>query len=382
MTGGSLSGVYEGMIEFGDNLSKLKNVGELGEVFGDIAKSLKDVPIVGAIFTLLDIFKDGIGIVFASIIDTIYSAITNILNDVLNLKDGFLRQVGEAGLKGIWGVFKSILTLGGWFDWIGDGESDKTLEKDTELLTASNEALKRSIDHLSKVIGETAVVNAKAEYERQKKLLNESEANTLEMMQRSAQAYKRGFGGSHSSIYRINEEITADEWKRVSGITGKNITGAADFFMLSSEEMRKVALELPDVYGRIKAIADDGHKDAAQYMDEYIEFAEQREELEKQYKETLTNISFDGLKDEFREALLDMDMSAEDFAENLNELLKDAVADGIMDKYSDDIQEWYDMWAKAMEDGRIDAAEQAMLNAKRDTIYKNIAKTFFYESFS
>ena len=86
--------------------------------------------------------------------------------------------------------------------------------------------------------------------------------------------------------------------------------------------MAKLAEEDTTLYSKIKGLADDGYKDAAQYMDEYITYYKQLEELENAYNEKLTNTSFDSVRDNFKSALLDMESDAEDFANSFEKMMQ------------------------------------------------------------
>ena len=383
MASGSLSGAFEGFKEIADSASKIS--GKIGEAFSKVSDKLQSVPIIGWIIAIIDIFKDGLSVVIEGLLDAIFGAITGIIDDILS--GDFFITLGESLFKGIMGIFKSIFTMGGLFDWWGGGESDETLHEDIERLTATNEALQRAIENLTDVMEDSAVKDAAELYQQQKELLDESEANTQEMMRRSGAAYSNGFlgiGGEHSSNHDINEGMSSSDWSRISSIVGKTINSAGAFWTLSSEEMRKLAMEAPDLYAKIKGLADDGHENAAQYMDDYIEYAKQREELEEAYYEKLTNVSFDTLRDEFKSALTDMEMSAEDFANNFNNLLVDAIAEALMtDKYDPMIKDLYEKWAQFMEDGELTDEELEELQRDRDNIYNSMDKDRqFIETFS
>lgn len=382
LASGSVSGAYEGMIELGKNAEKIG--GKLGEAFGKVADKLKSVPIIGWIASIIDIFKDGLSVVIGGILDAVFNAVSGIIGDILS--GDLFKTIGESLLQGIGKIFDAI-TFGGFSSWFGSGESDKTLEEDIERLTATNEALQRAIENLTDVMEDSAVKDAAELYQQQKELLDESEANTQEMMRRSGAAYSNGFlgiSGEHSSNHNINKGMSSSDWSRISSIVGKTINSAGAFWTLSSEEMRKLAMEAPDLYAKIKGLADDGHKNAAQYMDEYIEYAKQREELEEAYYEKLTNVSFDTLRDEFKNALTDMEMSATDFANNFNNLLVDAIAEALMtDKYDPMIKDLYEKWAQFMEDGELTDEELEELQRDRDNIYNSMDKDRqFIETFS
>lgn len=369
LSSGSLSGAYDGLIQFGKGAKD--RGGKLGEVFGKLADSLEKVPIVGEILSIIDMFKDGISVVISGILDAVFNAVSGIIDDIFS--GDLFRTIGESILSGIGKIFDA-LTWGGFSSWFGSGESDKNLEKDIELLTATNEALKIAIENLTDKLDDAAMTDAADLYEAQKKLLAESESNTQEEMRRSGAAYSNGFlgiGGKHSSNTKINDAMSRAEWSRISKIVGKAVYSAGDFWNLTSEQMRKVATDAPDLYGKIKDYANDGHKDASKFMDEYIEYAKQREELEQAYYEKLTNFSFDSLRDEFKSCLTDMEMSAADFTENFNKMLIDSIAEALMtNKYDPMIKKLYEKWAKYMEnDGKLDEDEIKELQKDKADIY-------------
>lgn len=228
--------------------------------------------------------------------------------------DGFIENVFGNVFKAVGNVFKTLT-----FGLIGNTESDPHLLEDIERLTLSNQDLINSLDNLAEKLEDSAVADATDIYEQQKKNIEDQIANTQEMMQRSAAAYSNGFlgiGGTHSSNKKIDEAMSAEDWKRVSEAAGVSVTSASDFWNLTSEQMYNVANNATDLYSKIKQYADDGYQDASQYMDEYIEYWKQLEELEDAYREKLTDTSFDSVRDEFKNSLLDMESDAEDFAEN------------------------------------------------------------------
>lgn len=327
----------------------LSQIGSLASGFIDIFTEAgnKIGGIIGAVFSLLDaIDKQGID----GFVGNIFKSIANVWVDIFE-------KFSIPGLLGI--------------DFGGD--SDENLERDIEYLTQSNEDLKNALDNLSEKMDKASVTDASDIYEVQRENILKQEANTLEAMQRSAAAYSNGFlgmGGSHSTNKKIDESMSASEWKRVSDIVGKSVSNAGQFFQLSSKQMAKLAEEDTALYSKIKSLADDGYRNAAQYMDEYITYYKQLEELENAYNEKLTNTSFDNIRNDFKNALLDMESDAEDFANNFEKMMQNAIVESLMaKKYNKLIQEWYEMFAKAMESGGgIDKQEQADLQNKWNNI--------------
>lgn len=276
---------------------------------------------------------------------------------------GSLRTLGEA--LGAWG-------LGGF------GSSDKNLLEDIERLTASNEALRYAVDALTEEMEKSSTAEALSTYNKITDDINQSMANTQEMMSRAAAAYNNGFlgiGGKGSSNKKIDEKVAASQWARVSQITGASVKSASDFFNLTSEQMYKVAKEAPEIYALIKTYADDGYQDAAQFMDDYIEYWKQLEEAEQSYFEKMSSTSLDSIVDDFTNALMDMDSKASDFSKNFEKYMQQAIINGMVsNKYQGLLKNWYESFAKAMEDGMTKGETEALRNSWDAIVQEGIAE--------
>lgn len=315
---------------------------EIGQLAGGIANAFSEAGskiggIIGAIFSILDqVGQEGLF--------------------------GFLGNVFESVGNALTGVFDSLL---GWTGIDFGGESDPTLEQDIERLTLANQELEKAINNLTEKMDDAAVADASSIYKIQKENIEEQMKNTQEMMRRSASASSDGFmgiGGHHATNTKINRGMTDADWKAISEAAGRTIDDAGDFFNLTSEEMWRVANEATNEYAKLKGLADDGYKDAAQFMDEYIEYWQELEELEEAYNEKLTSVSFDTVKDDFRNALLDMEDSTEAFADNFEKMMQQAILESMMTgTYDKALQEWYQDFADSMKDGTLDTDEQEML---------------------
>lgn len=353
---GSLSGAYDGLITLGNSAEKMGGV--LGKAFGKVADALEDVPIIGWIVSIIDVFKDGLSVVVGGLLDAVFNAVSGILSDILS-GDLFV-TIGNSLLKGIGNIFDA-LTWGNFSSWVGSGDSDPRLEEDMEHLSATNEALISAIESLTDEIKNTSGQYATDLYEKQVANLDASEANTREQMQRSAAAYSNGFlgiGGKKSSNKRIDTAMSDYDWQRISDVVGRTIDEAADFWNLSSEEMAKVARDVPDLYAKVKDYASEGYKDAAQYMDDYIAFAEQRKELEQAYYDSVTQVSFDSLYNNFIDMLMDMESSWEDFADDLSETFMRTMLKTELDKQlKSEVDKWRKAYGDAMADGNLDDNE-------------------------
>jgi hypothetical protein len=312
---------------------------------------------------ILDIVGEG-GDKISGIIGSIFSLLDNIGSQGL---DGFIGNVVKSMANAAYGAWNTV------FGWTGidfGGESDPHLQEDLERLSLSNQDLINSLDNLADKMDDSALADATGIYEQQKENIEKQMANTQEMMQRSAAAYSNGFlgiGGTHSSNKKINDAMSAEDWRRISEAAGVSVRNASDFWNLTSEQMYNVANNATDLYSKIKQYADDGYQNASQYMDSYIEYWKQLEELEDAYREKLTDTSFDTVRDEFKNSLLDMESDAEDFAENFEKMMQQAVVESMMsDTYAKRLKDWYKNFANAMEGGELTGTEQADLKAQWD----------------
>lgn len=308
----------------------------------------------------------------ADVFSEVGSKVGGIIGAAFSLMDAIssqgLENFNKNLTKNVFGVVREVLEFGtfGLLDLGGD--SDKTLHSDIELLTQSNEDLKSALDNLAEKMDESAVADASGIYEQQKKDIEAQIANTQQMMRRSGAAYSNGFlgiGGTHSSNKRVNDAMSAEDWKRVSEAAGVSVTSASDFWNLTSEQMYNVANNATDLYSKIKQYADDGYENASQYMDSYIEYWKQLDELEDTYREKLTDTSFDTIRDEFKNQLLDMESDAEDFAEDFEKMMQQAVVESMMsDTYANRLKEWYKSFATSMTDGTLSSSEQSNLKSQ------------------
>ena len=318
---------------------------------------------------------------------SIFSETGNKVGGIVGTALSLLDAVGEQGLSGFVGnVFGSVGsalsgvagTLLGWTSIDFGGESDPHLEDDIERLITSNQELEKAIGNLSDKMDDAAVADASSLYEVQKQNLEQMIKNTQEMMLRSADAYSNGFlgiGGSKSSEAKINKGMSAADWQAISDVVGRDITGALDFFRLSSEEMWRVANEATTEYAKLKELADDGYKDAAQFMDEYIGYWEQMQQLQDEYNEKLTSVSFDTVKSDFRNAMLEMEDSTEAFAGNFEKMMRQAILESMMTgTYDKALKDWYESFSETMKDGALDPDEQEALRRQWQDIVDSASK--------
>lgn len=323
------------------SLSELGNVASnVASVFGDAGSKIGGI--IGAILSLLDAIQ----------------------------KQGLFKFVGnvfQSAFGAVGGVFRS-LTGSKLFG------TDTSIEDTISDLTQSNQDLESAVTRLTEVMKDKAGQEATDTYQRAKKNLEDATANKQQILRDTGGAYKNGFigiGGKHSSNAHINDSMSSADWQRISQITGENVRSASDLWNLTSEQMAKVADEATDLWSKIKNASNDGYKSNASNMDEYIEYYKKLIDLQNDYNEAVTNLSFDNTRDGLKELLSDTTKGVKDATKKVKEYMEEAVLTYITKTtLAKDMQDWYTQFASAMADGKLDQSEKTDLQKKYEEAYR------------
>lgn len=211
----------------------------------------------------------------------------------------------------------------------------------------------------------------------------------IEAQRKLVDAYKGGgaSAGSHSYGYRFNRDWTDNkDVQRALKEAGISTNGVGLDYALNTatpEQLKK----FKESVGSAWAMMDS---DFTSHWDKIIDSIEASEEVINSWKERLTGMSFDGMKDNFISQLMDMDSSVEDFADNMTKSLTQAMLNAQIDKVlGNDLEAYYDEWAKAMENGSLSDEELKKLQKMYDDIIQkgietrdNVAKVTGYDGSS
>lgn len=351
---GSLAGIGAGLGELGDVTKNLS--GTLGTVGQTLAKTFGSTGdpigiIVSAILSLLDILKDGIGGLLSDIIDLVFEAINGILEDILS--GGIITKVGGALVDGIAGLFDTI-TFGGFSSWIDDGNAKEVAET-INRLTARNEALQTSIEDLTdEIVSSKGTISVNA-YRKAIEYQKENNQNYLDIAKAQA-----GYHGSHHSWNYYWGGFSKEQIADFSNQIGRNWDGS--IWNLTPEEMKLLRGNV-DMWTQIQSTGKGNYGGRlTERLDDYIDQAGKLEELTNQLYEGLTAISFDGVYDSFVDSLMNMKYSAKDAAEDISEyFMRAMLSNKIGELYADKLEEWWQDFGKAMEDGTLDEKEREEL---------------------
>lgn len=356
ITSGGLTNIYNGLIQAGKGV---------GGAAGKLADSLESVPVVGWILSIIDIFKDGISIVISELLDSVFSAVSGIIEDVLS-GDLFV-SIGESLMKGIGSIFDAI-SFGGFSKLTSIGSNAKEVQEAIDRLTDRNEALQGSIDALNDTIKAGRGVISVNAARKAVKYQNEQNANYLKIAQEQAR-----YSGNHHSWNYYWGGFTQSQINDFSNQIGRIWDGS--LWDLSPEEMKLLKGNV-DMWAQIQNTGKGGYGGRlTEKLDDYIEQAGKIEELETQLNESLTGMTFDSMYDSFIDTLMDMDASAEDFADNMSEyFMRAMLSNKIGELYYDRLNEWYEDFAKRMEDGTLDDNELNYLQGKWNGIVSDAIK--------
>lgn len=192
--------------------------------------------------------------------------------------------------------------------------------------------------------------------------------------------------GSHSLGYRVNRDMSAQDWARLSQLTGGNIQGFGDVINLDADVIGKVLQD-----EKFVSVLTAVNSEFVTYIQNIDKYSEQLQEIAEQEKEAFTGVSFDEFRDSFVSMLSDLDATNQDFADNFEKYLQNAIFSSLIaGKYKQQIQELYDTWAtKAESGGELTKDEAGILRDKYQDIINDmlaereqIMKDFGWESSS
>lgn len=307
--------------------------------------------IISAVLGILDILKDGFGTLISSLIDTVLGAVTGILDDILS---------GDIVMKPLKSIGNNVshilntLSFGGFNSLFG-GNGKKVQEAINDL-TSSNERLQKSIDKLKDTMTGTygkESTNAYKEAIRQQQTYND---NVMEIAKQ-----QMSYWGSHKSWNYYWSGFSDEQMKKIRENVKSDFNG--DLTSLTPEEMKKL-LSYQDLVDKIRGTGKH-YKGRSAYgesvldkLEDYADLAGNIDELTEQWRESITQISFDGMRDNFISNLMDMSKSAQDFSDDFAEMMQKALLSYSMeDLINGKLKKLYEDWADAIDAANGDSSK-------------------------
>lgn len=363
LTSGSLKGIGNSILGldklFGGSMQKdvantlAKGIQGLLGKDSDAAKSLTKAlgdsgmagEIISAILGILDILKDGFGTLISNLMDTVFGAVTGILDDALS---------GDIVMKPLKSIGNNVshilntLSFGGFNSLFGGDGNAKKVNDTIERLTDRNTLLQQSIEDLTDAMENSFGSKATSYYEQAYKNQQETNQNYLDIAKAQA-----SYHGSHHSWNAYWGGFGSDEMDWIKKNVKSDFNG--DLFSLSPEEMKLLRGNVA-IWEHIENTGKGNYGGRlTEKLNDYIDQAGKLEELSEQFKENLTQISFSGMRDSFLTDLMDMKKDGSDFAGEMaddfaEKMQKSLLSFSMEDLINGDLKKLYDDWAKAMKD--------------------------------
>lgn len=270
--------------------------------------------------------------------------------------DGFIGNIFSSVFKSVGGIWDT-LTFGGFSKLFGIGGNEKEVQDTINRLTGRNEKLQSAIESLTEEMKSSkGSEKSVAEYNKAIKYQEEYNKNVLSKAQANAGYHSKHhswayyMGWSESDIQWIRENVMAE------------FTGTDSLWQMSPEQMDLLRQNV-DLWQKMADSGKGGYGNAVvDALGEYADLAGNLEELKEGLFEQLTGISFDSMYDSFIDTLMDMDASAEDFANNLSEyFMRAMLSDKIGNMYSQKLEDWWNRFGESMKDGNLSESERNSL---------------------
>lgn len=166
---------------------------------------------------------------------------------------------------------------------------------------------------------------------------------------------------SHSLGYRVNERMGSSDWARLSQLTGANIREFGDVINLDEDVIGKVLQD-----EKFVSVLTAVNSEFVTYIQNIDKYSEQLKEIADQEKEAFTGVSFDEFKGSFNSLISDLDTTSQDFAENFEKYLQNAIFSSLIaSKYKQQIQDLYDMWSTDAKSGNKLTEDEANVLRKK-----------------
>ena len=324
LTGQRFSKVTDSMIrlsEAGSDLSRLGNsIGTLIDAFSDADSKIGGI--VGSIIGVLEQLGD----------QGISGFVGGILENVSNLAGHMWDTIGSFfGVKGLGGIFYGA-----------DYSGYEQMKSQYETLSGIWDEL---IDKKQQYIDISYGEEAEKAYQESVNLLNQKmqQAYALAEARKSAGSSM----GSHSIAYRQNRDLggyASELYKYVNQNGNYNdITNA--LLGASADQLRNVR----DNMWAFWAGLDAEFRNA---LEQIIACDDQIDDLGEKMNEVMTGVDFSSFQNSFVDMLNDLDSTSQDFADNFEKYLQNAVFSSLIaNKYKSRIEALYKDWTEKADGG-------------------------------
>lgn len=356
----------------GDGITNMMG-SALGSIVGVVAQIPKLIlnlasSIKSFVTGILDSFTQLLQFEWLSdLVDSILASVGNLIDAIFDLPENLFKALESIVVNGVGGLLDNvlgrvgnILSLGalsskGPSDWFTNSNAEK-VQKTIDRLTDSNERLQKSIDKLKDTMTGTygkESTNAYKEAKRQQETYNH---NVMEIAKQ-----QMSYHGSHHSWSSYWSGFNDEQLAKIRQNVKSDFNG--DITTLTPEEMKKL-LSYQDLVDKIRGTGKH-YKGRSAYgesvldkLEDYADLAGNLDELTEQWRESITQISFDSMKDNFISNLMDMSKSAQDFSDDFAEMMQKALLSYSMeDLMNGELKKLYEDWADAIDAANGDSSK-------------------------
>lgn len=367
---GSIGNGVEGMLSKGLG-SVIGIVAQIPKLILNIADSIKNF-VTGILNSFTDLLKFEW---LSDLVVSITNAVGNLIDAIFDLPENLYKALEGIVVEGVGGMLDTlvgrlgnVLSFGalsskGPSDWFTNSNAEK-VQKTIDRLTDRNELLQQSIEDLTDAMENSYGSKATSYYEQAYKNQQENNQNYLDIAKAQA-----SYHGAHKSWNKYWGGFGSDEIDWIKKNVKSDFNG--DLFSLSPEEMKLLRGNVA-IWEHIENTGKGNYGGRlTEKLNDYIDQAGKLDELSDKLKESLTQISFDSMKDSFISELMDMSKSAQDFADDFAEMMQKALLSYSMeDLINGDLKKLYDDWAKAIKDnnGKLTETDIEAFNKRYDDI--------------
>lgn len=333
------------------------------------------------------------------------SGIASSANDAMSAMTDFAsgNYVGAAmnGINAINGLGE---TLGIWSN-SNVAESEAQIDR----LTKSNAELGKALDNLRDEMKDINLSDTST-YKKAQELANAQIQNGLRVVQTKMGEYSGHHSTNYYSDYATELLIGMVRNAMSKGVI--DLSTSTDGKHSNEYYIRKASGDMgisrfleyltPDVLDKLRTDdpegwvkfmdalrdADKADLGAADTFLEYVNnYSDLMQDIDNQWKETITNLSWDSLKSSFASALEDMTKDIDDWSGDLDDIFRSGVSNYLSTSYTNKedglLAKWYEKYFQAMESGNLDSNEITNLReeylaivksatAERDRLYETL----------
>ncbi|MFV0536840.1 MAG: tape measure protein [Dysgonomonas sp.] len=233
------------------------------------------------------------------------------------------------------------------------------------------DVLDRVIDKQKELVETMTGENARNSYKYALSLIRAQESAARELGVKRLNS--GASAGSHSIGVRTRKNMSNEGWQQVRNVLGSSFDKATEgrmtgLFDLSIEQLKELQERAPSFWAQL-----DG--DVRNYLQQIIDTEAASEDLLNTYQESITQISYDSFRDNFLNALADMDSSAEDFADDFEKYLQRAMINSLLkEKFDDKIRALYDSFSNYGEAGFGEDGYEQLQNQKDELVNEMLAE--------